>query len=529
MISPKVIVIGWDGATFDIIRPLVEQGRMPVIARFMERGAFGQLESTTPAVTPVAWTTMTTGCNPGKHGIFDGHQLDAATGRIRFANASMRCVPPIWSILSDAGRTAAVLNVPVTYPPDDINGVLIPGMFSPAQARDAIHPADFGHEFEKRFGKHIDSPPKYDDPVRYLKSLLQGIEKRRAMVEYLMDANPWDFMFAVFMETDRVQHFFWEYRDPTHARHAELGNAVERIYMALDAALGTIMAKAGDDTTVAVVSDHGAGPLHTGIFLNRWLLDNELLHLTTPMESSLHPGTSHRLGRLTRKVLATLGIGTADDRADTINNRFRSTIDWDRTLAYSDGMGGSIYFNEEQVDAAKRDALTFAIHNGLLSLKHPHRNEPVIDAIVRREDIYHGPETDNGPDLIVECAPGYQIYAPHEFLLHQTGNPEALFVDHPWCGRHEKYGVFLLHGPAIRPGTDFSVCAMADVAPTLLALMATPIPTHMDGTAVASALRVPIVTAAGQTIAGPSPADTPRSTEESDAAMKKQLKDLGYM
>jgi predicted AlkP superfamily phosphohydrolase/phosphomutase len=533
MTTPRVMVIGWDGATFDIVRPLIAQGRMPVLARFMVQGASGRLESTIPAVTPVAWTTMTTGCNPGKHGIFDGHQLDPVSGRVRFASAAMRKVPPIWSLLSGAGKRTAVLNVPVTYPPDRVNGVLIPGMFAPPGAPDAIYPADFGRAFEKRFGRHADSPPKFDDPLRYLHSLLTGVEHRCAMVEHLLDREPWDFLFAVFMETDRVQHFFWKYRDPAHPRHAELGDAIERVYQALDTALGRIMDTAGSGVTFALVSDHGAGPLHTGVFLNRWLMDNGLLALTEPVETMMRPERRSALGSLARKAAVRLGLTDRVRAADDLNNRFRSAIDWDATLAYSDGMGGGIHFNHARLDAAGRDELTFAIHNGLLDLKGPN-GDAVITAVARREDVYAGPEVPGAPDLLVECAPGYQVYAPHEFLLHGAGDPASLFVSHPWCGRHERYGLFLLHGPGVRPGADFDECAMIDVTPTLLALMHGPIPAYMDGTPVARALAVPVPDPATSPAAHGAPAGDPHAGDnapdkDQDAAMKQQLKDLGYM
>lgn len=527
MSRPRVMVVGWDGATFDIIRPLAAQGKMPALARFLAGGASGRLESTIPAVTPVAWTSMTTGCNPGRHGIFDGHQYDPASGRMRFASAAMRRVPPLWSLLSARGLRPGVMNVPVTYPPDPIDGVIVPGMFTPPGAHDAIRPADFGRDLERRFGPHTDSPPKYDDPARYLDSLLQGVDRRREMIEFLMNRGHWDFLFAVFMETDRVQHFFWEYRDPAHPLHSELGDAVERVYQALDGALAALMDKAGPDTAFALASDHGAGPLHTGVFLNRWLMDNGLLTLKKPMETLLRPAAPSPLGRLARKAASRIGLVDKRRVADDLNNRFRSAIDWDATLAWSDGMGGSVYFNPAKVDGPLRTELTFAVHNGLMDLRGPD-GAPVIEAVHRREDVYAGPQTPDAPDLIMECAPGYQVYAPHEFLLHGAGDPADLFVRHPWSGRHERHGVFALHGPGVRSGTDFGGCAMVDVAPTLLALMGCPAPAHMDGRAVAPALDSPPPEPKHGEADWTAPSDAGTSVDD-EAAMRQNLNDLGYM
>ena len=198
--TEKVLVLGWDGATFDIIHPLIARGRMPHTARLMQRGAFASLRSTTPAVTPVAWTTMVTGVNPGKHGIFDGHQIDPDTGQIRFASATMRRAPALWSMVNAHGGRTAVLNVPVTYPPEPLRGFLAPGMFAPPDATDAIFPADMGAAFTARFGPLADSPPKYADSVRYLDSLLKGVQTRLEMVLWLLERGPWELLFAVFMK-----------------------------------------------------------------------------------------------------------------------------------------------------------------------------------------------------------------------------------------------------------------------------------------------------------------------------------------
>lgn len=532
----RILVLGWDGATFDVILPLVARGRMPHTARLLREGAFARLRSTTPAVTPVAWTTMVTGVNPGKHGIFDGHQLDPATGRIRFASASMRRASTLWRHVNAHGGRTAVLNVPVTYPPETVNGFLAPGMFTPPGATDAIFPADLGAAFTERFGPLADSPPKYADPVRYLDSLLQGARARRDMVLWLLERGRWELLFAVFMETDRVQHFFWHYRDPAHPRHAELGDAVERVYEALDEALGSIQAAAGPDVNVALVSDHGAGPLHTGVFLNRWLMDQGLLHLTGDITRAFSrpAGGGGLPSRLLAKALSPFAPGRAAAMKAAaraaeqarVNNLLRSLIDWERTVAWSDGMGGGITLN---APAGERDALCGRIAAGLEALPDPRTGLPVIESVRRREELYHGPLVETAPDLVVTCAPGYQIYAPHEFLINGQVPKQELFLEHPWSGRHEPLGVFVLSGPGVGGG-DAGQCEMADVTPTLLALLGIVPPRGLDGRVLSAAPR-PEAPAAGPGPGLPAGALSPGAplAPEDEEAMKARLKSLGYL
>src|SRR5262249_25889092 len=101
----RVFILGWDGATFDLIRPWVAQGKLPTIARLMERGVHGPLRSTLPPMTFPAWTSFMTGKNQGKHGIFDFMRRQPGKYDLEFVNGGQRHGPTFWEILSAAGKT----------------------------------------------------------------------------------------------------------------------------------------------------------------------------------------------------------------------------------------------------------------------------------------------------------------------------------------------------------------------------------------------------------------------------------------
>ncbi|MDO8141482.1 MAG: alkaline phosphatase family protein, partial [Candidatus Brocadiales bacterium] len=125
---PKIVVIGIDSATFDIIEPLVNQGKLPVFTRFMKEGVWGRLQSTIPPVTPPAWTSLVTGKNPGKHGIFDFYGYTTNGYERPIINSQAIKAKTLWNILSEGGKSVGIINVPLTYPPEKVNGFLIPGM-----------------------------------------------------------------------------------------------------------------------------------------------------------------------------------------------------------------------------------------------------------------------------------------------------------------------------------------------------------------------------------------------------------------
>ncbi len=540
MQANKALVIGWDGATFDIIKPLIAKGRMPHTAGLMEAGVHAPLRSTVPAVTPVAWTSCMTGVNPGKHGIFDAFVLDQKARTMRFVNASRRRVKPIWTLLAERGGTAGVVNVPVTYPPDDTGGVFISGMFTPPAAQDFMRPAGLREELEAEFGPYLESPKKYENPEKYLASLLEGADRRAELTMRLMERGPWDFFWSVFMESDRVQHFFWKYRDPAHPLHGLLGDAIERVYERLDAGLGRILSLVDEDTAVAMVSDHGFGPLHTAVFLNKWLIDEGYLAVKADMAELFTPHRPSALRRLAggaaRRLLPDkvrrMRLEQKAKHVDKLNDLFCTVVDWDASLAVSDGVSGGIYFNNSLMDKARRAGLVAEIREKLTALTDPATGQKAVEAVHAREDIFFGDAVEDAPDLIVVCAPGYGIIVPHEFLLYRQEYLDSVFVKHKWSGRHEQHGIFVLKSPGFRAGLELEEADMPDVAPTLLYALGEPAPDVMDGAvhpeAVAPETLAERPVARSDEAMG-ADAEASALSEEEELEIADNLKDLGYM
>jgi len=540
MTAKRVVVVGWDGATFDVIKPLLAQGRMPHLAALLARGVHAPLCSTVPPVTPVAWTSFATGASPGRHGIFDALVLDPQSHEVRFVSAAMRRLPPIWRVLSDRGRPAGAVNVPVTWPPDVIDGFVVPGMFTPTHIEDFTSPPEIRAEIEAKFGTCRESPMLDPDPVKYLQNLLSGVDARCELTLWLMARRPLDYFCSVFMESDRVQHFFWGYRDPAHPRHKELGQAIEAVYERLDAALGRIVAAAGEDTAVAIVSDHGAGPLTRSIFLNKWLIDNGLLVLTGDMAKTLAghrpPSGLRRLVAAAAKAVLPQSAIEARRRAKSaaharINNLFSSIVDWERSACVSEGIAGGIFFNAAVVGEADRPGLVARLKEGLLGIVDPDTGAHPFLAVHSREELYQGEAVSGAPDVITLCGPGYQVLVPHEIALYEQGAPTGLFAGHKWSGRHEQYGVFALAGPGVAAGVELADAQMPDVTPTLLYALGEAATQDMDGRVLAQAFTPETLPA--RPMAGPMAAAGVVGLASLDAAgaeaMSEELSDLGYM
>lgn len=535
----KTMVIGWDGATFDIIKPLVDKGRLPNIASLMQNGVWCKFESTIPPLTPVAWTSIITGVNPGKHGIYDLLVYEPRMHKFSFVNATLRQKKPVWSILSDRGKTVGVMNVPITYPPDEINGFAISGMLTPNNSNDFIYPKDIKAEIEKRFGAYSIECPQVKDPSAYLNLLLDMIETRESIALHLMDHYPLDFFFLVFVASDRVQHFYWKYLDPSHPEHAKYGNAIAAVYERMDSALGKLIEKVGPDTNVMMVSDHGAGPLNTALYMNNWLIKNNYLHLNaipSKMLKAKKPAwMKSELPQLVRKAIPRVLLQKFRHKKISAFQDglsfFCSMIDWGRTLAFSEGVAGGIYINLDIVKREQYNELVDNICNDLHKIIGID-GKKVIEGVYRRDEIYTGDALLKAPDLTVICSKGYQIISPSDILFFDEDFSDTLFLPHRWSARHEMDGIFILKGPNVKKGIELSGCKIVDAAPTMLYAMNELIPLDMDGKVLDKAFEPEYLDknpARYISEAYQQESTEMNLSEEQEKEIAEKLKDLGYI
>ena len=355
MKSVKLLIVGLDAATLDLINPWVAEGKLPNIARLMSAGASGRLASIVPPITPPAWTSFMTGKNPGKHGIFDFLETEPGTYSQRYLNAGSRRTKTIWRMLNEAGYTVGTMNVPFTYPPEHLDGFQIAGMATPSENSPFVYPPALRSELEGCLGR-------FRLDVRYLGFMSTNLRRHQVIDDmkdlddqwlraslYLIEKHPADVMMFTFMSIDTVQHHFWQYMDPTHHYHdasaaQEFGDAVFRVYQWLDNAVAQMVEKVSPDTPIFVVSDHGGGPTSDRVvYLNRFLAQLGLLHYIETKDSPLQKIAkdflrwSYHLLRSSlssrQKIKLANAFPTLRKRFET-NVTWSSNIDWSRTKAF---------------------------------------------------------------------------------------------------------------------------------------------------------------------------------------------------
>ena len=457
--ASRALVIGLDCAAPQLVfdRWLDE---LPTIRSLTERGAFGVLRSCDPPITVPAWSVMTSSRSPGALGFYGfrnrkDHSYDALT----FANSRSVQVPRVWDILSAHDRPVVVLGVPQTYPPTEVNGVMVSCFLTPdVKTSRYTHPPELKAEIEELVGEYMVDVPNFrtNDKDKLLEDLETMTARRFTLAEHLLETRSWDLFFMVEMGTDRIHHGFWRFTDPGH-RLYEPGNKYEdamlAYYRRLDEKLGRLLAKVDDDTAVLIVSDHGAKRIDGGICVNEWLRREGYLALKEePAEpAALKP----------------------------------DMVDWSRTTAWGEGgyycrLFLNVAGREPEGTVAPEDYERVRDEiKAKLEALGDEQGHPIGTVAHKPEELY---EERNGivPDLMVYFGDLFwrSVGQVGTGVVHVFENDTG-----PDDANHAHDGLYVLVAPGIEPGRTAGR-GIADVAPTLLELLGEPVPAEMEGTSL---------------------------------------------
>ena len=306
----RVLVVALDGADFRLLRPWMDAGELPWLARLACEGAHGTLRSVAPPLTPPAWVSFATGKHPGHHGVFGFTERGDDHEALRPVNAGTIRGATLWDYLREFGVRSAVVGVPMTYPPTPLPGALISGFMTPAGRRDFTHPRDLLDELESRFGPY---PLYLDVPVfsanmsagsveRFLRVLRHEADYKFRAAGWLAERTDARLVMLHVWGTDRIQHELWNLLDETHPQHnarlaARVRGPIMDYFRALDRQIGALREALGGDVTTLVVSDHGFGPVRYVVDLNWWLAQEGFIRFRRHA-SSLSRVSARRLNRM---------------------------------------------------------------------------------------------------------------------------------------------------------------------------------------------------------------------------------------
>jgi predicted AlkP superfamily phosphohydrolase/phosphomutase len=551
----RLWIVGFDGATFDLILPWAEAGELPHLAGLIQTGAWGPLESTYPPVSFPAWSTLMTGVNPGRHGIFDFTQRLPGRYQIAFINATYRRVPSLWQRVSQSGRRVGVMGFPATFPPEPVNGFLISGFDAPVTTsidHRCVHPPELHREiapYPLSGIQEVNIGPDWHDQA--LRRLLWATERRTDVALELLGREPWDLFAIHYGASDTIAHHFWAFHDtlsPRHDAHGgqRFGNAILQIYRALDQALGRLLEAMLEDTTLVIVSDHGSGGAGEWVIhLNRWLEERGWLCFAPQRKGHRFAGSLRRLGlRLPAAWQEWAFRGPFRHWVHRLESQNRlGGIDWSRTAAFSEEVNTlpGIWLNLKErepagtVEPQEYEILRAEICKALEDWQHPETGKPVIKRAWNRENLYAGPWVHLAPDIILEPAldrgysytflsSGSQAVSP----LRRLNDAERLGAKGgSMNGSHRPTGILIMSGAGIQQGLQITNANLADVAPTVLATLGLGLPPHLDGQVLRSAFQEGYLEEQPPLEERTPP--PPEAYEEAEAAIiHERLRGLGY-
>ena len=280
----KVAIIGLDCAEPSLVFDKWRDD-LPCLKRLMDNGKWKRLRSTDPPITVPAWTSMMTGKDPGELGFYGfRNRKDYSYGGYVFANSTMIKHDLVWDVLSRSGKKVLLLGVPQTFPPKKVNGNMVTCFLSVSTKYQYTYPVDLKMEVEEVSDGYVLDVTDFrtDDKDALLGRIYEKAEKHFKVAKHLVATKPWDFFMMVEMGIDRIHHAFWKYMDETHPKY-EKGNryqdVIKEFYQYCDNQMNELISLFPADTTIIVVSDHGAKRLVGGVCFNEWLIEQGFLSL----------------------------------------------------------------------------------------------------------------------------------------------------------------------------------------------------------------------------------------------------------
>ena len=549
----RTLILGLDGATFDVIDPLLARGTMPALGALAARGVRARLRSTCPPVSAPAWVTFLTGKQPGKHGVFNFQNLD---GR-RYSGFSETLVNSSYfrgaTLLDHLGRASDVRSlayrIPMTYPAWEVpNGVLVSGPPLPDRRRIHARPASVEAEIgtasplshdELSAAKRARDVARIDACNRFELDLLERTTRRYLEAGY-------ELVVSFTGIPDTLHHAFWAFHDPRSPVHepdapAALRSIIPRWYEAIDATIARLLACCDDETAVIVLSDHGGGPAPVRhVNLNAFLRRSGLLALAGARRAHLASGVRRLVDRTRQDLRGRAWLKRhlperLQRRLRTLRNG-TGAIAWERTRAYAipifypiTGVWVNLAGRQPKgtvAPGAEYEALRDALVRELSALRAPD-GTPLVTGVWRREEVYAGPHCAEAPDLMVETAPGHHGGFDLDHLVTDVPLTALRTIN----GSHTAEGILVAAGGPFRRGVVLEPPQLADVLPTAVHLLGVPLPDDLDGRVLVEALEPDYVAAHPVRRATREGAAGDRVTLPADdeGAMRKFLQGLGYV
>jgi predicted AlkP superfamily phosphohydrolase/phosphomutase len=533
----RTLLIGLDGATFDVLDPLMQSGAMPFLKSFFAQGVRADLRTIVPALTPPAWTSLVTGRTPGQHGVFDFFRMESEESRhIRFFTSHDVQCETIWSLASANGLRVTSLNFPAMFPPPRICGNVVPGWVPWKQLRLACWPQDLFDRLKTIPGfnprelamdikleeKATEGSSNYEEYLPWIQMHIRREQNWFEIFRHLTTEDPSELTAVLFDGVDKLQHLCWRFIRPEDATplqedwEVQIRDLCIEYFRSLDQILERMCATVGPETTVLVASDHGFGPTYKVFHVNAWLEQHGYLAWSDAARSQTPNG-------------ALLGVGQVA--------RHTWMLDWTKTQAYAatpTANGIFIPVNRDGQSAGVSPSEYFSFRERLIAdlraFRDPETGEQVVKEIWTREECFAGPQGNVAPDLTLVFGDGG--------LVGILPSPHTISRRPITGGAHRPVGIFGAQGPGILSGALAKEMSILDVAPIVLHSLGLPVLEEMQGRVPTDLYEAALLKSRPVTRVGAAKVVTEKAADdalapvmsrEDEQAVLERLRELGYI
>ena len=527
----RVLLIGWDGADWRILDPLLEAGALPNLHALIDRGARGVLRSTIPTHSWSAWPSFLTGVEPDDHDVWDILEHDPP-GADKHLPVTYRSIKERTFLhdLTAADQEQLMVNVPLTFPPPEVKGRLIAGGVLP-KGKPFTWPHSLADDLERAgtpWPINGMSWTTFHNRIEpYLEEVRRVTMPRIAASLRLIEQTDWDVATFVFFSTDRVQHCLSGFLSSDHPDYATkvrspIAEKIRDVYRLLDDALGELVAKARDDDLVMFMSDHGFQSCTRAVNMDRLLAQLGFLQFSAS-QAVYGPLQWGPVRAVARKLYDALGLHG--------KVALRQAVNWSKTRAYtsirSTGEGVSVNLEGREVHGAVRqedyDRVRDEVAARIESFVDPATGRSPVKKVWRREELFKGRFLESAPDLVFEPAP-----------LYSLTHAKSALEDADWVsGDHRIEGVIVATGPVVsKDAFERQPAQLTDLAPTILAAVGAPASVQHTGKVLRPLVGEDAAVQAGEAAAAegaiPGMGEAAVTDTEADE-MEEHLRGLGYL
>ena len=479
----KVIVVGLDGATWDLLKPWADRGELGSLKNLMESGVWGTLESIIPPLSGPAWASFLTGKNPGKHGVFGFGKLEDNSVRL-YRSDDVRA-KTLFSLLSEGNVRCVVIGLPLSFPPSGgFSGIMVSDFLYPSKA---ILPRS-----KRKYMEDYRVVPDFSlEGDELLGNMIETAKRQVEVAKRLFVEEDWDFYTFYLGLTDTILHYYWK----EVCNNTALGQRAKEIYRVADEFLGWVSNRIGAGTILFVISDHGFTSCPYKVNLNSLFMKRQLLR--TRVEDAAkredetlwghvkglamkERGKKRRRRAVQRPPLRNIPLKLAVYRVvkfvlQRVTQPLRHekasppiAIDYNNSTAFV--LPGCVSVHIRETDEKEREETTQEIIGLLKRLKH--KGQRVFDQVLPKDEVYSGAFAESSPDILL---------VPNRFFVASDLGAEV-YTEYNQGASHDERGLFLAHGHGIRTSAaKLASFRIYDIVPTVLHIFGLPVPEDLDG------------------------------------------------